>query len=79
MGKPELDIDVDPELVRRARAAGVDIASAVETALRQALAQSTSDSETRGRQWAADNAEGLRAYGERIEQEGCFGEAWRDW
>lgn len=79
MGKPELEFEVDPDLLRKARAAGVDIAAAVDAALREALAVSHADREARGRQWAADNADALRAYGERIEQEGCFGEAWRDW
>ena len=79
MGKPEFGIDVDPELLRKAQAAGVDVVAATEAALREALARSASDREARGRQWAADNADALRAYGDRIEQEGCFGEAWRDW
>ena len=33
----------------------------------------------RARRWAEENADAIKAYNERVEREGCFGDAWRNW
>jgi antitoxin CcdA len=93
MGKAELKIEIDEALLARAREAGVDIEPLVEDALRAALPAAVTGiaaaaarqaldpvgAEARAKQWAERNADAIKAYGERIEREGCFGEEWRNW
>jgi len=85
MGKVELNIEIDPELAAEAERLGVDLSVAgvagVERALairRNALKSDTERSEE-ARAWAADNAEALKAYNERIARDGIFGEDFRTW
>ena len=72
--------------------AGVEIGQVVEDAIRAAVrarfsivagaARQKADpvgAEARARKWAEENAEAIKAYAERIEREGCFGEEWRNW
>lgn len=53
-----------------------------EVGLVAAWLRQKADSEgsaARAKAWAEENAEAIAAYNERIEREGCFGEAWRRW
>lgn len=93
MGKAELRIEIDEALLAEARNAGVPVEAVVEAALRCAVGTNSpgivaadarqkadlAGAEARARKWAEDNAEAIKAYGERIEREGCFGEEWRQW
>ncbi len=92
MGKAELRIEIDAAVLARAKAAGVQLETVVEAALRAAAvahptiaagsARQKADpagAEARGRKWAEENAQAIKAYAERIEREGCFGEEWRSW
>jgi antitoxin CcdA len=90
MGKIELKLDIDADLLRQAREAGVDMAKAVENGVRQALehkpdgfaespAVPVHTGEDRARHWAEENAEALDDYRKRIERRGPFGEEWRRW
>lgn len=85
MGKAELKIEIDPALVAEAERLGVDLSSAglagVEIALarrRNALMTDADRARDAG-VWAEDNAEALKAYRERIERDGVFGEDFRTW
>jgi len=81
MGKAELKIEVDEALLAQLRSAGVDVESLTQQALEAAArrlmdgqrAQADADA------WAAENAQALRAYEERIAKYGVFGEDFRTW
>ncbi len=78
MGKPELKID--PDLMAKAEAAGVDIVRVAEGALRVALSKARRQAEDAlAAQWAEENAEAIKAHKERIERYGVFGEDLRTW
>ena len=94
MGKTELKIEIDADLLARARASGRDLSDLVEEALRSALppiglsedASSGSlfgprplPDDEKARRWADENAEALRAQRERIDAVGVFGEDLRTW
>jgi antitoxin CcdA len=83
MGKVELKIEVDAELLAQAREAGLKIEQITETGLRLALAETERyrglSDEEKARRWAQDNAEAIKAHRERIEQYGVFGEDLRTW
>ena len=74
MGKAELKIEIDAELIDQARAAGVDLPAVTESALRAALAEGA-----KARRWAEENAEAIKLHRERIERHGVFGEDLRTW
>ena len=80
MGKVELNIGVDPELIEQARQLGVSITGMDERALRLHLQKiDPAGAEARAKRWADDNAEAIRAYNDRIARDGCFGEELRTW
>ena len=56
---------VDPELVARAEAAGVDVKAEVEAALRTAIAQ-----ESRWRSWRDENRAAIEASNAELERSG---------
>lgn len=77
MGKAELKIDIDADLLARAKATGRPIAELVEESLRASL--KGSDGDERARRWAEENAEAIKTHRERIDQHGVFGEDLRVW
>lgn len=80
MGKVELKIDVDADLLEQAQAAGVSIAATLEEALRDAITDlNLEKADDRARQWAIDNAEAIEAYNRRIAGRGLFGDEHRKW
>lgn len=80
MGKVELDIGIDPELLAQAKRLGISIAGMSETQLRLHLQKvDPAGAEERARRWSEENAEALKAYRERIEQRGVFGDDLRTW
>lgn len=80
MGKVELDVGIDPELLAQAKRLGISVAGMSETQLRLHLQKvDPAGAEERARRWAKDNAEALKAYRERIEQRGAFGDDLRTW
>ena len=85
MGKAELKIEIDPEVVAEAERLGVDLSRAGLAGVEQALARRRNslktDAERAGeaRAWAEENAEALKAYSKRIARDGIFGEDFRTW
>lgn len=80
MDAPERDIGIDPELLAQAQRLGVSIIGMSETQLRLHLQKiDPAGAEERARRWAEENAEALKAYRERIEQHGVFGDDLRTW
>ena len=71
---------IDPELLENAARIGLSVEGLSERDLRLTLQKlDPAGAESRVRRWAEENAEAIRARGDRIEREGCFGEAWRRW
>jgi antitoxin CcdA len=83
MGKVELKIEIDSDLLAEAEAAGVRIAAVTESGLRRELSRLERDrglsDEEKARRWADENAEAIRAHREQIETHGVFGEDLRTW
>lgn len=85
MGKVELKIELDAELVEQARRLDVDIDKASLEGVRRALAHrlgaTLTDKELAAdaRAWAIENAEAIEAHRRRIERDGVFGEDFRTW
>ena len=80
MGKVELDIGIDPELLAQAKRLGIPAAGMSETQLRLHLQKvDPAGAEARARRWAEENAEAIKAYNERIARRGVFGEDLRRW
>ena len=85
MGKAELKIEIDPEVVAEAERLGVDLSRAGLAGVEQALARRRNslktDAERAGeaRAWAEENAEAIRLHNERIDHYGVFGEDLRRW
>ncbi len=74
MGKAELRVENDELVLQQAQGGQVQISILVEQALKSALGPEAA--EARGREWAEQNADALKAYEARIEREGCFGDEW---
>ncbi|HEX4708848.1 type II toxin-antitoxin system CcdA family antitoxin [Phenylobacterium sp.] len=80
MGKPELNLHVDEELLARAQAAGVAIERVAERAIRLALAKADpAGPEARAAKWAEDNAEAIKDYNRRIRERGLISDEFRKW
>ena len=77
MGKIELKIEIDADLLARARAAGLAVEAIAEDAVRARLTSLYDDE--KARLWAEENAEALKAQRERIDAHGVFGEDLRTW
>lgn len=77
MGKIELKIEIDADLLAKAKAAGLMVEDIAEDALRARLAALSDDE--KARLWAEENAEAIKAQRERIDAHGVFGEDLRTW
>ena len=90
MGKIDLHLSIDAELLRRAEAAGLDPSAALEDALSSRLDQGMREQapafrpkvealETSAERWARDNAEAIEEHNDRIAERGLIGADWRRW
>lgn len=77
MGKAELKIEIDADLLKQARAANLQMTLLMERAVREALGPQAA--EARARQWATDNAESIASHNRFVEEHGAFGAEWRSW
>ena len=83
MGKVELKIEIDADLLAKAREAGLSVDRVTEQSLRRALAETEpyrglSDAD-KAKRWAETNTEAIKAHREQIKQYGVFGEDLRTW
>ena len=78
MGKTELKIEIDSDLLAQAQDAGLQIAAVTESSLRRELARLAPyaglSEDAKAAKWAHENAEAIQAQRERIEAYGVFGE-----
>jgi antitoxin CcdA len=89
MGKTELKIEIDADLLETARQAGMPLEAVVEDGIRRALvhhADLTRPSklpegvaDERAKQWASDNAEAIAEFNQRIAERGLISAEWRRW
>jgi antitoxin CcdA len=71
---------IDPELLAQAEAAGVEVDTVIDEALRTALRKAdTSAADARAAKWAEDNAEAIADYNRRIRERGVFSDGLRTW
>ena len=80
MGKVELDIGIDPELLAQAKRLGIAVGGMSETQLRLLLQKvDPAGVEERARRWAADNAEAIAEHNRFIEEHGLLSDHLRTW
>jgi post-segregation antitoxin (ccd killing protein) len=82
MGKVDLKVEADAELVALANARGVSLAG-FEDGLRRALsadeARDPALAQARASAWADENAEAIAVHNQRITERGIFGADLRRW
>jgi antitoxin CcdA len=80
MGKVELDIGIDPELLAQAKRLGISVAGMSETQLRLHLQKvDPAGAEERARRWSEENAEAIKEHNERIARRGLISDHFRKW
>lgn len=80
MGKVELDIGIDPELLAQAKRLGISVAGMSETQLRLHLQKvDPAGAEERARRWAEENAEAIKEHNRFIEEHGLLSDHLRTW
>ena len=80
MGKIELKIEIDSELMEHAAAVGLNVEALAERAVRLALQKADpAGAEARAAKWAEENAEGIADYNRRIRERGMIGAEFRKW
>ena len=80
MGKVELDIGIDPELLAQAKRLGIAVAGMSETQLRLHLQKvDPAGAEERARRWAEENAEVIASLNRFVDEHGVFGDDLRTW
>jgi antitoxin CcdA len=73
MGKVDLNIGIDPELLAQAERLGIDVGGMDERTLRLHLQKvDPAGAEDRARRWADENAEAIRDHNRRIEERGLL-------
>lgn len=72
-------IELDAEMLARARAAGLDLSELLTRAVRRVLPPPTSEEERKrsAEQWYAENKEAVDAYNEYVEKHGLFSDGMR--
>ena len=80
MGKVELNIGIDPELIEQAGRLGISIAGMDERALRLHLQKvDPAGAEARAKRWAEENAEAIKDHNRRIAARGVLSDYLRTW
>lgn len=80
MGKVELNIGIERELLDQAARLGIAVAGMSETQLRLHLQKvDPAGAEARARRWAKENAEAIRIHNEFVEKHGLLSDHLRPW
>jgi antitoxin CcdA len=73
VGKVELNIGIDPELIEQAQKLGISVADMDERALRLHLQKvDPAGAEARAKRWAEENAEAIEDHNRRIRERGVL-------
>ena len=80
MGKVDLNIGIDPELLAQAERLGIDVDGMDERTLRLHLQKvDPAGAEERARRWAEENAEAIRVHNEFVRKHGLLSDHFRPW
>jgi len=80
MGKVELDIGIDSELLAQAKQLGVSVAGMSETQLRLQLQKiDPAGAEERAKRWAEEDAAVIASLNRFVDEHGAFGHDLRTW
>lgn len=80
MGKVELNIGIDPELLEQAARLGVVVSGMDERALRLHLQKiDPAGAEARAKRWAQENAKAIHDHNTRIARRGLLSDHLRNW
>ncbi|GAD58405.1 type II toxin-antitoxin system CcdA family antitoxin [Brevundimonas sp. BAL450] len=80
MGKVDLNIGIDPELLAQAERLGIDVGGMDERTLRLHLQKvDPAGAEDRARRWADENAEAIRVHNEFVRKHGLLSDHFRPW
>ena len=78
MGKVELNIGIDPELVEQAARLGISVVGMDERALRLHLQKvDPAGAEARAKRWAEENAEAIKEHNRFVEEHGLLSDHFR--
>lgn len=77
MGKIELKIEIDADLLAQAQNAGLSLDHITASVTRHLI--KARDDDEKAKRWAEENAEAIKAHRERIDKYGVFGEDLRTW
>lgn len=69
--KKAANLSINSDLLQKARLLNINLSAALETALKQLLAQRQAE------QWKAENKAAIAAYNDFVEENGCFGDEYR--
>lgn len=69
--KKAANLSINSDLLQKARSLNINLSAALETALKQLLAQRQAE------QWKAENKAAIAAYNDFVEENGCFGDEYR--
>ena len=70
--KKPTNLTVNSDLLKKSRALNINLSAALEKALREQLADHAAG------QWARQNHNAIKAYNAFVEENGCFGDDYRD-
>ncbi len=80
MGKVELNIGIDPELIEQAGRLGISTAGMDERTLRLHLQKvDPAGAHARARRWAEENAEAIKEHNRFVEEYGLLSDHYRTW
>ena len=70
--KKPTNLSVNSDLLKKCKAMNINLSATLEHALTDVLAKTEND------KWAEDNKNAIKAYNEFVDENGCFGEEFRD-
>jgi antitoxin CcdA len=70
--KKSTNLSVNSDLLAKTRALNINLSATLEQALRHELAQAEAS------KWAKDNKVAIKAYNNFVEENGCFGDEFRE-
>ena len=70
--KKPTNLSLNSDLLNKCKAMNINLSATLEQALTEKLAK------TKGAKWAEENKNAIRAYNDFIEENGCFGDEYRE-
>ncbi|GAA3920884.1 hypothetical protein GCM10022277_15750 [Litoribacillus peritrichatus] len=70
--KKPTNLSINSDLLRKCKAMNINLSATLEEALTELLAKQNQE------KWAEENKNAIRAYNEFVEENGCFGDEFRE-